>query len=178
MWRSFIGTRRYSPSWAQVSSSLLDLWWENDESDQDWLSMSDHLNLAQCSLPLTSWVRKQPTGGDYLCHTCHIQKNGLREGLIAVMWKKQMKSSLPSDRTTYDSSYIQIVRSKVFSFLFRRSNFHDDMLLIWNKLEERLVGGVFTFKALRSHFPCTSSEQWEILKTTGWRKGRSNCMWD
>ncbi|CAF4070611.1 unnamed protein product, partial [Rotaria sordida] len=27
---------------------------------------------AQCSSPLTSWVRQQPITNEYLCNTCHI----------------------------------------------------------------------------------------------------------
>jgi hypothetical protein len=48
--------------------------------------------LAQCSIPLTPWVRKQPITDEYLCNTCHIKKNGLKEGMIFVTWKKQTKS--------------------------------------------------------------------------------------
>ncbi|CAF3363359.1 unnamed protein product [Rotaria sp. Silwood1] len=39
---------------------------------------------AQCSLPLTSWVRQQPITNEYLCNNCHIRKHGLREGIIFV----------------------------------------------------------------------------------------------
>ncbi|CAF3052872.1 unnamed protein product, partial [Rotaria sp. Silwood2] len=34
---------------------------------------------AQCSSPLTSWVRQQPITNEYLCNTCHIKTHGLKE---------------------------------------------------------------------------------------------------
>ncbi|CAF0784456.1 unnamed protein product [Rotaria sordida] len=46
---------------------------------------------AQCSSPLTSWVRQQPITNEYLCNTCHIKKHGLREGMIFVNWNKQQQ---------------------------------------------------------------------------------------
>ncbi|CAF1247699.1 unnamed protein product [Adineta ricciae] len=48
---------------------------------------------AQCSAPLTSWVRLQPISDEYLCNICHIRKNGLREGMLFANWKKQTDSS-------------------------------------------------------------------------------------
>jgi hypothetical protein len=50
------------------------------------------LRLAQCSTPLTTWVRQQPVTCEYLCNNCHIKKNGLREGLVVVAWQKQTKA--------------------------------------------------------------------------------------
>src|SRR5215470_15474413 len=47
--------------------------------------------LAQCSSPLTPWVRQQSITNEYLCNTCHIKKHGLKEGMIVVNWKKQTK---------------------------------------------------------------------------------------
>jgi hypothetical protein len=55
-------------------------------------------SVAQCSIPLTTWVRLQPITDEYLCNICHIRKNGLKEGMIFVNWKKQT-NSVPSLNT-------------------------------------------------------------------------------
>ncbi|CAF1276365.1 unnamed protein product [Adineta steineri] len=49
---------------------------------------------AQCSNPLTLWVRQPLIPDEYLCNICHIKKNGLREGMIFVNWKKQTDSNI------------------------------------------------------------------------------------
>ncbi|CAF3352405.1 unnamed protein product [Rotaria socialis] len=54
---------------------------------------------AQCSSPLTPWVRQQPITNEYLCNACHISKNGLREGMIYVNWQKQTQSLMTSNTT-------------------------------------------------------------------------------
>lgn len=52
---------------------------------------------AQCLAPFTPWVRQQPITDEYLCNNCHISKNGLKEGLIFVNWKKQTESIMTTN---------------------------------------------------------------------------------
>lgn len=92
----FISTRRYSSSWSKVSSSMLDMWWI--EQIRINSIKIDFVFLAQCSIPLTSWIRQAPLSGDYLCNSCHIKTYGLKEGLVVINWQKQNKSMVSTNQ--------------------------------------------------------------------------------
>ena len=77
--------------------------------------------LAQCSVPLTSWARKQPLTSDYLCHICHLQKHGPKEGMIVATWKK-------TNQTTSSTVNSQLSFLLVLRYLLTRKILTDSCL--------------------------------------------------